>query len=115
MRIEPLSIEEDGPGIDLANQPEGIAIEMSDPVTDFEYARNAVTLTYDLSGAVTARLVFAAMEFGDEPHYPKDEGGIVNSENIVGFGPVAGFDFDGVAISVDGTDWYEIQDLRGLR
>ena len=33
------------------------------------------------------RLGFEALEFGDEPHYPKDELGIVNSENEVGFGP----------------------------
>ncbi len=61
------------------------------------------------------RLGFEAMEYGDEPHYPKDEGGSENVENIVGFGPVADFNFDGVAVSMDGVDWYEIQDLRSLR
>lgn len=64
MVIAPLSVDESGPGIDLSNQPEGIAIEMSDPVTDFEYARNAVTATFDLSGFETVRLAFAAMEPG---------------------------------------------------
>ena len=52
MNIPPLSIDESGPGIDLTNQPDGIAIQMSDPVTDFEYALNAVTLTFELVGAV---------------------------------------------------------------
>ena len=51
MIIPPASIEQDGPGIELTNQADGVAIEMSDPVTDLAYARNAVTLTYDLSGA----------------------------------------------------------------
>lgn len=63
MNIPPTSIEQDGSGIDLSNQPEGIAIQMSDPVSGFEYARNVVTLTFDLSGAVSARLGFGAMEF----------------------------------------------------
>ncbi len=66
MNIPPTSIEQDGPGIDLTNQPEGIAIRMVDPVSDLAYARNRVTLTFDLSGAVTARLSFAAMEFSEE-------------------------------------------------
>ncbi len=48
MKILPQSIEQDGPGIDLSNQPDGATITMSDPVEDFEYARNMVTLTYDL-------------------------------------------------------------------
>ena len=70
MIIEPTHIEQSGPGIDLSNQPDGIAIEMSDPVADFEYARNAVTLTFDLSAFETVRLAFKAMEYGDEPHAP---------------------------------------------
>ena len=115
MNIEPLSIEQDGPGVDLTNHAVGITIQMADPVSDLAYARNGVTLTYDLSGAGAASLCFEAKEFGDEPHYPKDALGMENSENAVGFGPVAGFDFDGVAVSVDGVDWYEIQDLRSLR
>ena len=115
MIIEPTTIDQEGPGVDLTNQPEGLTSQMSDPVADFEYARNGVVLTYDLRGAVGVRLRFSAMEFGDEPHYPKSELGIVNSENVVGFGPVVDFNFDGVAMSVDGADWYEIQHLRGLR
>lgn len=78
MNILPLSIEQDGPGVDLTDLAEGVSITMSDPVTDFEYARNAVTLQYHLSGALNLRLSFEAMEFGDEPHYAKDEMGIEN-------------------------------------
>ena len=76
---------------------------MSDPIEDLKYARNAVTLIYDLSGGAAFRLSFEAKEFGDEPHAPPSN-------------PFTGdADFDGVAISVDGDTWYEIQDLRNLR
>ena len=103
MRIEATQIEQSGPGVELASQPEGLAIQMSDPVPGFEYARNAVTLTFDLSAFETVRLAFAALEYGDEPHAPPA-------------GPFGdNVNFDGVAISVDGVDWYEIQDLRSLR
>ena len=50
MKIPALSIEEDGPGIDLSSQPEGYAIQMSDPVRDLEYALNKVTFVFDLAG-----------------------------------------------------------------
>ncbi|MCK4294894.1 MAG: LamG domain-containing protein [Planctomycetes bacterium] len=103
MIIQPTDIEQSGPGIDLSNLPEGVSVKMSDPVKDFKYARNAVTLVYDLSAHVNVRLSFAAMEYGDEPHAP-----------LAGpFGDDA--DFDGVAVSADGVDWYEVQDLRSLR
>jgi len=103
MSIEPLTITSDGPGVDLTNLPDGISIKMSDPVEDFKYARNAVTLVYDLSGGAALRLSFEAKEFGDEPHEPPSN-------------PFSGdADFDGVAISTDGVTWYEIQDLRNLR
>ncbi|MDX9972405.1 MAG: hypothetical protein RBU21_05365, partial [FCB group bacterium] len=76
---------------------------MSDPVQDFEYARNAATFTYDLTGVEHVRLRFEALEFGDEPHAPPA-------------GPFGDdVNFDGVAISLDGVSWYEIQGLRGLR
>ncbi len=75
---------------------------MSDPVQDFEYARNAVTLTFDLSGFEHVRLSFKALEYGDEPHAPPPGP----------FGDDA--NFDGVAVSADGVNWYEIQDLRSL-
>ena len=64
MTIEPLSIEQDGPGIDLSDQPEGLAIGMSDPVTDLEYARDSVTLAFDLSRASNVRLAVESMAFG---------------------------------------------------
>ncbi|MBI2423214.1 MAG: hypothetical protein HYV27_10325 [Candidatus Hydrogenedentes bacterium] len=48
-------------------------------------------------------LSLRAIEHGDEPHAP----------------PAAPFgvdgNFDGVAVSVDGAAWYEIQGLRDLR
>ena len=103
MNIIPLEVTTAGPGVDLSNQPVGVSVKMSDPVEDFEYARNAVTLTFDLSDYEHVRLAFAAMEFGDEPHAPPP--GPFGDE-------VA---FDGVAISADGVAWYEIQDLRHLR
>jgi len=70
MIVLPATIEQSGPGIDLSNQPEGLSLQMSDPVRDLEYARNAVTLTFDLYGRDHVRLAFEAMEFGDEPHAP---------------------------------------------
>ena len=103
MKIEPIQITEAGPGIDLSNLPGGISVKMSDPVKDFKYARNAVTLVYDLSAHVNVRLKFEAMEYGDEPHAPPPNP----------FGDDV--DFDGVAVSADGVDWYEVQDLRHLR
>jgi len=102
MIIEPISITEDGPGIDLTNLTGGIAVKMSDPVEDLKYARNSVTLTYNLVNRGLVRLAFEAKEFGDEPHAPPSN-------------PFADdVDFDGVAISIDGATWYEIQDLRNL-
>jgi hypothetical protein len=102
MIILPTSIEQAGPGIDVSNQPEGLSVEMSDPVRDLEYARNAVTLTLDLSGFEHVRLSFKALEYGHEPHAQKSEEGIEKGENDGVFGPVADFDFDGVAVSADG-------------
>jgi len=103
MLIVPTQVIESGPGIDLSNEPGGLSVKMSDPVEDFDYARNAVTLIFDLAGVEHVRLGFEALEFGDEPHAPPP-------------GPFADdVDFDGVAVSVDGVNWYEIQDLRHLR
>jgi len=103
MIIPPSAIDEAGPGIDLTNQPAGISMRMSDPLRDFEYARNAVTLLYDLSGFENVRLLFKAMEYGDEPHEPPASPFL------------DGVNFDGVAVSGDGAHWYEIQALRSLR
>jgi len=103
MIIEPITITSDGPGIDLTNLSGSITVKMSDPVEDFKYARNAVTLIYDLSSFGLLSLSFEAKEFGDEPHAPPSN-------------PFTGdADFDGVAISTDGATWYEIQGLRNLR
>jgi len=103
MKIAPVQIEQSGPGIDLTSLPEGVSIKMSDPVKDFAYARNAVTLVFDLTVYENVRLSFEAMEYGDEPHAPPPSP----------FGDDV--DFDGVAVSADGVDWYEVQDLRSLR
>jgi hypothetical protein len=103
MKIEPVEILESGPGVDLSNMPDGLSVKMADPVEDFAYARNTVTLVYDLSAYEHVRLAFAALEYGDEPHEPPPNP----------FGNDA--HFDGVAISVDGIAWYEVQDLRHLR
>ena len=97
-----ISIAQAGPDIDLSGQPEALSIQISHPVRDFEYARNALTLTFDLSGHEHVRLSFGALEYGDEPHAPKSEEGIEKGENDGVFGPVADFDFDGVAVSADG-------------
>ena len=103
MAIQPTQITSDGPGVDLTNLPDGISIKMADPVEDFTYSRNAVTLIYDLTGYLMVRLEFEAMEFGDEPHAPPANP-FTSDAN-----------FDGVAVSIDGVAWYEIQDLRNLR
>jgi len=102
MIVPPSDLEQSGPGTDLSNQPEGLSVQMSDPVRDLEYARNAVTLTFDLSGFEHVRLSFKALEYGDEPHAPKSEEGIEKGENDGVFGPEADSDFDGVAVSADG-------------
>lgn len=104
MNIPPTDILKDGPGIDLSDLPSGISVTMADEDRgrDFRYRRNAVTLTADLSDYERVRLAFRAREYGDEPHAPPP----------APFGDDA--NFDGVAISADGENWYEIQDLRNL-
>jgi len=65
-------------------------------------SRNETTLGINLAGYTNVVLTFWAKSFGDEPHGP----------------PAAPFtgsaDFDGVAISTNGTTWWEIQSLRNL-
>ena len=103
MKITPTEISSAGPGVDLSNVPDGLSIRMADPDRTFTGARNAVTLTCDLSGYTQLRLRFEAKEYGDEPHAPPSN-------------PFTGeANFDGVAVSADGATWYEIQDLRHLR
>lgn len=65
-------------------------------------ARNEVTLAINLEGWTNVVLKFWAREFNDEPNPPP-----------AGLFP-DGADFDGVAISVDGSSWVEIQGLRQL-
>ena len=65
-------------------------------------ARNEITLGLDLGGYANVLLRFAAKTLGDEPDGPPPT-------------PFTdGADFDGVAISEDGTLWYEVRSLRGL-
>lgn len=66
------------------------------------FSRNEATLGLDLDGYSNVVLTFWAQDTGDESHGPPPA-------------PfVGGADFDGVAISADGTNWYEVQGLRGL-
>ena len=102
MKIQPIQIEQSGPGVDLSNLPDGISVTMADTAKDFQYSRNMVTLTVDLADYERVHLSFKAREYGDEPHAPPPNP----------FGDDA--DFDGVAISEDGAVWYEVQDLRHL-
>jgi hypothetical protein len=127
--ISAIRIEQEGPGVDLSSLPTGVSVEMSDPEPGLGYARNMVTLTYDLSGFGNVALAFDAREFGDEPHAPKDEGGRVKDDGPGGadegvFGPVADFDFDGVTMSDDlpsapagqpgGARWFGARGLGDL-
>ena len=49
MEIMLAQIATSGSGVDLLSLPDGLSLKMADPVKDFKYACNAVTLTYDLS------------------------------------------------------------------
>lgn len=64
------------------------------------YARNEATLQLNLAGRTGVKLSFWAKMFDDDPNPPP-------TSPFVG-----GADFDGVAISADGTNWYEVQSLR---
>ena len=103
MNIQPTEIIEDGPGVEVSLRDSHLSCRLADPRRDLQYARNAVTLVYDVSALQNTRFAFAAREFGDEPHAPTSN-------------PFTGdANFDGVAISEDGVTWYEIQDLRHLK
>ncbi|MEO5714509.1 MAG: M36 family metallopeptidase [Luteolibacter sp.] len=65
-------------------------------------ARNEATLALDLTGKTGVMLEFWAVGFNDEPNGPPPAPFI------------GGADFDGVAISADGTTWWEVQGLRSL-
>ncbi len=84
-----------------ANTPFAGAYHMvMDSGTDNSYARNEATLTLDMTGWENVTLSFRAKSLGDESHAPA-------SNPFTG-----GADFDGVAISADGTTWHEVQPLR---
>ena len=85
------------------NTPRGGTKHLTmDSSVDANYARNEATLTVNLAGRTGVSLSFWAKEFSDEPNGPP----------AIPF--VGGADFDGVAISADGTNWYEVQALRTL-
>ncbi|MEM7312761.1 MAG: hypothetical protein AAF497_06385, partial [Planctomycetota bacterium] len=97
--------ESDGPG-------RGIRITTGAPYSgSFHYimdatspptnARNELTLKLNLSNSTGVELQFKAKEFDDEPHSTSST-----------FTDHA--DFDGVAISEDGTNWHVIQPLTNL-
>ena len=114
MNIQPKQIDQSGEGIDLTNLPSGISIAMAGLDKDFKYNGNIATLTVDLSGFEQVSVSFDARETGDEPHWPRDSEGNIRVDEAGVFGPVADFEFDGVSISADGIDWYEIRGLRDL-
>jgi hypothetical protein len=66
------------------------------------YARNEATLTVNLAGRSDITLSFWAKSFADEPNGPP------------AYPFISGADFDGVAISANGTTWYEARPLRTL-
>jgi hypothetical protein len=82
-------------------QPHAGNYQLTMDTLDFneQYARNELTLGLDLGGYTNVVLDFWAKSFGDEPNGPP---------------PIPffdGADFDGVAISVDGSAWYDVQDF----
>jgi Fungalysin metallopeptidase (M36)/Viral BACON domain/Fungalysin/Thermolysin Propeptide Motif len=89
--------------VTTANGPRNGARHLTeDSTTDGTYARNEATLSLNLTGQSDLVLRFWVKMFNDEPESPPTTP-IVN-----------GADFDGVAISTDGTNWYEVQPLRSL-
>jgi subtilisin family serine protease len=64
--------------------------------------RNEVTVALNLQGYTGVQLQFAAKSLEDEPDGPPPQPFIQSA------------DFDGVAVSADGVNWYEIQSLRTL-
>jgi uncharacterized delta-60 repeat protein len=87
--------------ITTANSPHGGTRHLTmDSTTQLSYARNEATLTLNLAGEKGIRLRFWAKGYGEDADGPPAS-------------PFAnGADFDGVAISADGTNWYEVQGLR---
>jgi uncharacterized repeat protein (TIGR03803 family) len=89
--------------VTTANTPRAGSQHLTmDSSVDLTYARNELTLTLNLAGRSGALLRFWAKMFSDEADGPPAS-------------PfTTGADFDGVAISLDGTTWYEARGLRDL-
>ena len=89
--------------VTTANGPRGGTRHLTmDSSVSSTNARNEVTLTLNLAGKTNVLLRFWANGFSDEPSGPPS------------YPFTTGADFDGVAISADGTTWYEVQSLRSL-
>ncbi len=83
------------------HSPRGSRHLVMDSNLDSYYSRNEATLTLNLAGKSNVNLRFWHKEFTDDDHGPPAS-------------PFTnGADFDGVAISANGTQWYEVQPLRG--
>ena len=114
MLAQPTHIEASGPGVDLKRIGDLISVTMADPDDTLQYAGNHLTLTFDLTTYENVVLAFEARESGDEPHPLRDLQGSTREDGEGVFGPVADFNFDGVAIGGDGDNWYEARGLRDL-
>ncbi len=86
--------------ITSAQSPRGGQHLLMDAHANGVLSRNEATLTVGLAGMQDVMLKFWMKELADEDHGPP----------ALPF--VQGADFDGVAISANGVDWYEVQGLR---
>ena len=88
--------------VTTSNTPHSGSRHLTMDSSGYGYSRNEATWTVDLAGISNVTLKFWAKEFSDLPDGPPAS-------------PFTdGADFDGVAISADGTKWYEVQSLRSL-
>jgi hypothetical protein len=88
--------------VTAANGPNGGSYHVvMDASTSGTFSRNEMTLMVDLAGASSVELRFFARDWGEEPH--------TTSSPFTG-----GADFDGLAISEDGTTWYEVLSFTPL-
>ena len=85
--------------VTTANGPDTGAyhLTMDDAVNGGGSSRNELTLTVNLAGYSQVELTYRAREYSDENHAPPT--------SFTG-----GANFDGVAISADGTTWYTVAD-----
>ena len=87
--------------VTTANGPHGGNYHLTmDSSVDGFYSRNEATWTVNLAGRSNVQLRFWVKMFNDEDDGPPPSPFI------------GGADFDGIAISADGTTWYEVQPLR---